>query len=139
MWAVFALLSAVFAALTGILAKLGMEGINSNLGTAIRTVVVLVMAWAIVFGKKKQGMVRQVGKRELGFIVLSGIATGASWLCYYSAIALGVVSIVVPIDKLSILVSIGFSALVFHEKLTKKAALGLGLIVVGTLGMAVFG
>ncbi|MGN0982492.1 MAG: EamA family transporter [Candidatus Limivicinus sp.] len=136
---IYAVLSAVFAALTSILAKLGIEGVDSNLATAIRTCVVLVMAWGIVFGKKKQGLVKQVGKREMGFIVLSGIATGASWLCYYSAISLGVVSIVVPIDKLSILVSIGFSALVFHEKLTKKAALGLGLIVIGTLGMAVFG
>ncbi len=136
---IYAVLSAVFAALTSILAKLGIEGVDSNLATAIRTCVVLVMAWAIVFGKKKQGLVRQVGRRELGFIVLSGIATGASWLCYYSAIALGVVSIVVPIDKLSILVSIGFSALVFHERLTKKAALGLGLIVIGTLAMAIFG
>ena len=136
---IYAVLSAVFAALTSILAKLGIEGVDSNLATAIRTCVVLVMAWAIVFGRKKQGFVKQVGKRELGFIVLSGIATGASWLCYYSAISLGVVSIVVPIDKLSILVSIGFSALVFHERLTKKAALGLGLIVIGTLGMAVFG
>lgn len=136
---IYAVLSAVFAALTSVLAKLGIAGVESNLATAIRTCVVLVMAWAIVFGKHKQHLVRQVGRRELGFIVLSGIATGASWLCYYSAIALGVVSIVVPIDKLSILVSIGFSALVFHERLTKKAALGLLLIVIGTLAMAIWG
>ena len=136
---IYAVGSAVFAALTSVLAKLGIEGVESNLATAIRTCVVLVMAWAIVLGKHKQQLVRRVGKRELGFIVLSGIATGASWLCYYSAIALGVVSIVVPIDKLSILVSIGFSALVFHEKLSKKAALGLLLIVAGTLAMALWG
>lgn len=136
---VYAVLSAVFAALTSILAKLGIDGVESNLATAIRTCVVLVMAWAIVLGRGKQRLVPQVKARELGFIVLSGIATGASWLCYYSAIAMGVVSIVVPIDKLSILVSIGFSALVFHERLTKKAALGLALIVAGTLAMAIWG
>lgn len=138
-WLIYAVLSAVFAALTSVLAKLGIEGVESNLATAIRTCVVLVMAWAIVFLKHKQRLVRQIGRRELGFIVLSGIATGASWLCYYSAIALGVVSIVVPIDKMSILVSIAFSAVVFHERLTRKAAVGLALMVAGTLGMAVLG
>lgn len=138
-WLIYAILSAVFAALTSVLAKLGIEGVESNLATAIRTCVVLVMAWAIVCFQHKQALVRQIGKRELGFIVLSGIATGASWLCYYSAISLGIVSIVVPIDKMSILVSIAFSALVFHEHLTKRSALGLVLMVAGTLGMAIFG
>ena len=111
---------------------------ESNLGTAIRTVVVLIMAWGVIFLKKKQNLVKEVSRKELGFISLSGIATGASWLCYYYAIQNGVVSIVVPIDKLSIVVSIAFSYFVFQEKLSKKAFLGLLLIVIGTLAMAIF-
>lgn len=136
-WLLFAVGSAVFAALTSVLAKIGIEGVESNLATAIRTCVVLAMAWAIVIGRGKLSRVRQVGKRELMFIGLSGVATGASWLCYYSAISQGIVSIVVPIDKLSILVSIVFSRIVFHEKLSRRGLVGLGLILVGTLAMAI--
>ena len=128
----------MFAAATSILAKIGIENVESNLGTAVRTLVVLCMAWIIVFAKGKQSQVKTLDKRELVFIMLSGLATGASWLCYYYAIQNGVVSVVVPIDKLSILVSIAFSYFVFREKLTKKAALGLCLMVLGTLGMAIF-
>lgn len=137
-WRLYAVLSAVFAAATSILAKIGIENVESNLGTTVRTLVVLCMAWIIVFAKGKQSQVKTLDKRELVFIMLSGLATGASWLCYYYAIQNGVVSVVVPIDKLSILVSIAFSYFVFHEKLTKKAALGLCLMVLGTLGMAIF-
>ena len=136
-WLLFAVGSAVFAALTSVLAKIGIEGVESNLATAIRTCVVLVMAWAIVLGRGKLSQVQQVGKRELVFIGLSGVATGASWLCYYSAISQGIVSIVVPIDKLSILVSIVFSRIVFHEKLSRRGLVGLGLILAGTLAMAI--
>ena len=136
-WLVYAVLSAVFASLTSILGKIGIDGVESNLGTAIRTGVVLVMAWLIVFIKGKQHTLRSVPKKELGFICLSGLATGGSWLCYYKALQDGLASVVVPIDKLSILVSIGFSALVFHERLSKKAALGLALIAAGTLLMLV--
>ena len=134
-WLVYAILSAVFASLTSILGKVGIEGVESNLGTAIRTGVVLVMAWFIVFVKGKQHTLKEVPKKELGFICLSGLATGGSWLCYYKALQDGLASVVVPIDKLSILVSIAFSAVVFHERLSKKAALGLVLIVAGTLMM----
>lgn len=137
-WRLYAVLSAVFAAATSVLAKIGIENVESNLGTAVRTLVVLCMAWIIVFAKGKQSQVKTLDKRELVFIMLSGLATGASWLCYYYAIQNGVVSVVVPIDKLSILVSIAFSYFVFREKLTKKAALGLCLMVLGTLGMAIF-
>ncbi len=136
-WLLYALLSAVFAALTSILGKIGIEGVESNLGTAIRTGVVLVMAWLIVFLKGKALSLRSVPKKELGFICLSGLATGGSWLCYYKALQDGLASVVVPIDKLSILVSIGFSALVFKERLSKKSALGLVLIVGGTLMMLI--
>ena len=136
-WLIYAVLSAVFASLTSILGKIGIDGVESNLGTAIRTGVVLVMAWLIVFVKGKQHTLRSVPKKELGFLILSGLATGGSWLCYYKALQDGLASVVVPIDKLSILVSIGFSALVFKERLSKKAALGLGLIVAGTLLMLV--
>ena len=129
MWMIYAVLSAVFASLTSILGKVGMKGVNSNLGTAIRTVVVLIMAWIIVFVTGKQNTIRQIEKKELGFICLSGVATGASWLCYYKALQDGLASVVVPIDKLSILVSILFSYLVFQEKLSKKALFGLVLIV----------
>ena len=136
-WLIYAVLSAVFASLTSILGKIGIDGVESNLGTAIRTGVVLVMAWLIVFVKGKQHTLRSVPKKELGFLILSGLATGGSWLCYYKALQDGLASVVVPIDKLSILVSVGFSALVFKERLSKKAALGLGLIVAGTLLMLV--
>jgi len=137
-WLPYAIGSAVFAALTSILAKIGIEGVESNLGTAIRTCVVLIMAWVIVFLKKKQSQLHDLDKKELVFICLSGIATGASWLCYYYAIQNGIVSVVVPIDKLSILVSIAFSAIVFHERLSKKAGVGLALMVIGTLVMAIW-
>ena len=138
-WILYAVGSAVFAAMTSILGKIGISGVESNLGTAIRTIVVLVMAWVVVVMKGKQGQVRNVDRKELSFICLSGIATGASWLCYYYAIQNGIVSVVVPIDKLSIVVSIAFSYFVFKEKLTKKALAGLMLMVVGTLAMANFG
>ena len=137
-WLPYAVGSAVFAALTTILAKVGINGVESNLGTAIRTCVVLVMAWLIVFLKGKQGQVKSIDKKELRFILLSGIATGASWLCYYYAVQKGSVSVVVPIDKLSILVAIAFSWIVFKEKLTRKAGIGLALMVIGTLAMAIF-
>ena len=133
---VYAALSAVFAALTSVLAKVGIMGVESNLGTALRTGVVLVMAWGIVFLKGKQARLKAVPKGELGFIALSGIATGASWLCYYYAIQNGMVSVVVPIDKLSILVTMAFSFVVFKETMSKKALLGLLLMVLGTLAMA---
>ena len=134
-WLIYALLSTVFASLTAILGKVGIEGVESNLGTAIRTCVVLVMAWVVVFVKGKQHTIREIPKNELGFICLSGLATGGSWLCYYKALHDGMASVVVPIDKLSILVSIAFSFIVFKERLTKKAAVGLCLIVAGTLIM----
>ncbi|WP_369745460.1 EamA family transporter [Atopobium sp. oral taxon 199] len=137
-WRVYAIGSAVFAALTAILAKVGITGVESNLGTAIRTGVVLIMAWLIVFLKGKQASLENIDKRELLFIILSGFATGASWLCYYYAIQNGVVSVVVPIDKMSILVSIAFSFLVFHEKLSKKVAWGLALMVFSTIAMAIW-
>ena len=137
-WLPYALASAVFAALTSILGKMGIENVESNLGTAIRTAVVLVMAWVIVFIKGKQTKIKEIDKKELFFIALSGIATGGSWLCYYYAIQKGVVSVVVPIDKLSIVVSIVFSYFVFKEKLTKKALLGLVLMVLATISMAIF-
>lgn len=137
-WMLYAVLSAVFAALTSILAKIGIADVESNLGTAIRTGVVLILAWVIVFAKGKQKQVRTIDKRELAFISLSGLATGASWLCYYYAIQNGVVSVVVPIDKLSIVVTVLFSYVVFHEKLSKKAFLGLCLMVAGTLLMAIW-
>lgn len=137
-WLIYAVLSAVFAALTSVLAKIGITGVESNLGTAIRTGVVLIMAWGIVFAKGKQSGLKNIDKKELAFIGLSGIATGASWLCYYYAIQNGIVSVVVPIDKLSILITIAFSYFVFKEKLSKKAWTGLLLMVLGTLIMAVW-
>ena len=137
-WALYASLSAVFAALTSILAKIGIDGVESNLATAVRTCVVLVMAWIIVLIKGKQKQVKAVDKKEFVFICISGVLTGASWLFYYSAIKHGKVSVVVPIDKLSIIVSIAFSYIVFKEKLSKKAFLGLVLMVAGTLIMAIF-
>jgi len=135
---IYAVFSAVFAALTSILAKVGISGVESNLGTAIRTGVVLLMAWIVVFARGKHTQLKDLDRRELLFISLSGIATGASWLCYYYAIQKGVVSVVVPIDKLSILITVAFSYIVFKEKLSKKAMLGLLLMVAGTLLMAFF-
>lgn len=132
-WLIYALGSAVFASLTSILGKVGMQDINSNLGTAIRTVVVLIMAWIVVFVSKKQDTIKDIDKKSWIFLALSGFATGGSWLCYYRALQTGPASVVVPIDKLSILVTIGFSYIVFHEKLSLKSGVGLMLIVVGTL------
>lgn len=136
-WLVYAILSAVFASLTAILGKIGIAGIDSNLGTAIRTTVVLVMAWLMVFLTGKQKEIRKTEKKELVFIYLSGLATGASWLCYYRALQDGLASVVVPIDKLSMLVTIVFSWIVFHERLTGKAAAGVSLITIGTVLLAV--
>lgn len=135
-WLFYAVLSAVFASLTAILGKIGIEGVDSNLGTAIRTTVVLVMAWFMVFATGKGNLVKKTEKKELGFIVLSGFATGASWLCFYRALQDGPASVVVPIDKLSILVTILFSWIVFHEKLSKKACVGLCCIMIGTITLA---
>lgn len=137
-WLPFAIGSAVFAALTSVLGKIGISGVESNLGTAIRTGVVLVMAFVIVFIKGKQKLLKTLDRRELLFIALSGVATGASWLCYYYAIQKGIVSVVVPIDKMSILVTVLFSFLVFREKLSRKALLGLILMSGATLAMAIF-
>ena len=134
---IYAALSAIFASLTAILSKIGIVGIESNLGTAIRTIVVLIMAWMIVLAGGKQKQIKEITKNSWLFIVLSGIATGMSWLCYYRALQDGPVSVVLPIDKLSILVSIGFAYVVFGEKLTRKSATGLALIVAGTLGMVI--
>ena len=134
-WLWYALGSAVFASLTAILGKVGISGVESNLGTAIRTGVVLLMSWVMVFVAGKQGALKAIPKNELFFICLSGLATGGSWLCYYKALQDGPASVVVPIDKLSILVTVLFSYLVFREKLTKKSALGLAGIVAGTLLM----
>ena len=134
-WLIYALLSAVFASLTSILGKIGIDNVESNLGTAIRTAVVLLMAWMMVFITNKQSSVKQVDKKELCFILVSGVATGASWLCYYKALQDGPASVVVPIDKLSILVTVAFSYIVFKEKLSVKSLVGLIMIVVGTLMM----
>ena len=136
-WLFYAVLSAVFASFTSILGKVGIEGINSNLGTAIRTIVVLIMAWIVVFATGKQHTIKHIEKKELVFICLSGLATGGSWLCYYKALQDGLASVVVPIDKLSIVVSIVFSYFVFKEKLTIKSFTGLVLIIAGTLIMLV--
>ncbi|MDF2486919.1 MAG: protein of unknown function transrane [Herbinix sp.] len=134
-WILYAVLSAIFASLTSILGKIGIEGVESNLGTAIRTIVVLIMAWVIVFVTRKQHMVRQIDGRSWIFLILSGFATGGSWLCYYRALQDGLASVVVPIDKLSILITIIFSYVFLKESLTKKALLGLALIVGGTLSL----
>lgn len=136
-WMIYAVLSAVFAAATSILAKIGINGVESNLGTAVRTSVVLVMSWLIVVIKNKQKLVKISDKKELGFIGLSGLATGGSWLCYYYAIQNGDVSVVVPIDKMSIVITVLFSYIFFKEKLTKKATVGLALMVAATVAMAV--
>ena len=132
-WLLYAVGSAVFASLTSILGKIGIQDVNSNLGTAIRTAVVLVMAWIVVFVTGKQNTVNNIDRKSWLFLILSGVATGGSWLCYYRALQTGPASVVVPIDKLSILVTIAFSYIVFHEKLSLKSGTGLLLIVVGTL------
>ncbi len=137
-WLVSAVLSAVFAAVTSILGKVGIENVESNLGTTVRTAVVLVAAWAMVFVTGKGKQVRRIPKKELMFICLSGLATGGSWLCYYKALHDGLASVVVPIDKLSILVTVAFSYIVFREKLTLRSAIGLLFIVAGTLGLIFF-
>lgn len=134
-WLLYALGSAIFASLTSILGKVGIAGVESNLGTAIRTAVVLVMAWGMVLVTGKAGAVKEVAGKELVFICISGLATGASWLCYYRALQMGPASVVVPIDKLSILVTIAFSRLVFREKLTARSGWGLAQITAGTLVM----
>lgn len=136
-WLIYAVLSAVFAALTSILGKIGIEGVESNLGTMIRTFVVLIMAWICVFATGKRDKISTARGRELLFILLSGVATGASWLCYYRALKFGNASVVVPIDKLSIVITIAFSYFVFKERLTKKSLLGLAIMVAGTLLMIV--
>ena len=135
-WLLYAFGSAFFASLTAILGKVGISGVESNLGTAIRTCVVLVMAWLMVAVQKKGKEVRTIPKRELLFICLSGVATGASWLCYYRALQDGPASIVAPVDKLSVLVTVAFSRLVFGEKLGRRAAAGLLLLTLGTVAMA---
>lgn len=134
-WLIYALGSAIFASLTSILGKIGIEGVDSTLGTAIRTIVVLIMAWIVVFVTKKQNTIKDIDKNSWIFLFLSGLATGGSWLCYYKALQTGPASVVVPIDKLSILVTIAFSYIIFKEKLNKKSTLGLLLIIIGTLSL----
>ena len=135
MWAVFAVLSSVFAALTSILAKIGIDGVNSTLATAIRTVVVLVMSWGMVFITSAQNGISEIGRKSWLFLILSGLATGASWLCYYKAIQIGDVSKVVPIDKLSVVITLILAFVFLHEGFTAKAAVGAVLITAGTLIM----
>jgi bacterial/archaeal transporter family protein len=135
MWFIFALLSAVFAALTSILAKVGIEGVNSNLATAIRTAVVVVMAWGMVFLTNAQNGIAQIGKKSWIFLILSGLATGASWLCYYRALQLGQASKVVPIDKLSVVITLILAFVFLHEDFTMKSLIGCVLIGAGTLIM----
>ena len=137
MWLLYAVGSALFAGLTSVLAKCGIRKTDSTVATAIRTIIVLIFAWVMVFVQSKQGQVKAVPKNELGFICLSGLATGASWLCYYNALQLGPASLVAPIDKLSILVTVLFSYIVFHERLSRKALTGLAVLVAGTLVMLV--
>ena len=136
-WLFYAVLSAVFASLTAVFGKVGIEGVESNLGTAIRTVVVMVMAWLIVFMQGKQKEIKRIGLRSWWFIGLSGLATGLSWLFYYRALQEGPASVVVPIDKLSILVTVGFAYFVLHEKLKKQSAVGLAMLLVGTLSLLI--
>ncbi len=135
MWFVFALLSAVFAALTSILAKVGIDGVNSNLATAIRTMVVVAMAWGMVFLTSAQGGIAEISRKSWLFLILSGLATGASWLCYYRAIQIGEVSKVVPIDKLSVVITLVMAGVFLHEKFTPKSVIGCLLIGAGTLVM----
>ncbi len=137
-WFFFALLSAIFAAITSVLSKLGMENVNSDCATAIRTGIVLIMAWLIVFAKKETGLVKEVNQKDLLFLVFSGISTGISWLCYFYAIQHGQISVVVPIDKLSIVITVVFSVIFLKEKASSKVWLGLGLLTAGTLCMAIF-
>ena len=133
MWAVFAVLSAVFAAATSILAKIGMDGVNSNLATAVRTVVVVFMAWGMVFLTSGQSGISEISRKSWLFLILSGLATGASWLCYYRALALGQASKVVPIDKMSIVITMVLAFLILHEQMTAKSVIGCLLITAGTL------
>jgi len=135
MWFVLALLSAIFAALTSILAKIGIEGVNSNLATAIRTVVVVVMAWGMVFLTNAQNEIAEISKRSWLFLILSGLATGASWLCYYKALQLGDASKVVPIDKLSVIITLVLAFALLHEQFTTKSLIGCILIGIGTMVM----
>ena len=135
MWVVFAILSSLFAAITSILAKVGIEDIDSNLATAIRTVVVVIMAWGMVFITNAQSGLHSIGKKSWIFLILSGIATGLSWLCYYRALKDGTVSVVVPIDKLSVVITMIFAAIFLHEQFTAKSIAGLVLISIGTLLM----
>lgn len=137
MWIIFALLSAVFAAMTSILAKIGIAGVNSNLATAIRTVVVLVMAWGMVFLTHAQSGISEIGRKSWIFLILSGLATGASWLCYYRALQLGEASKVVPIDKLSVVITLILAFIFLHEDFTPKSLIGCILIGIGTLVMVV--
>lgn len=135
MWFVFALLSAIFAALTSILAKVGIDGVNSNLATAIRTVVVVIMAWGMVFLTNTQGGITEIGKKSWVFLILSGLATGVSWLCYYKALQIGDATKVVPVDKLSVVLTLVLAFVFLHEKFTPKSLVGCILIGVGTLVM----
>ena len=135
MWFIFALLSAIFAALTSILAKVGIEGVNSNLATAIRTIVVVIMAWGMVFFTNAQGGIAEIGRKSWLFLILSGLATGASWLCYYRALQLGETSKVVPIDKLSVVITLILAFVFLHEQFTVKSLIGCALIGAGTLIM----
>ncbi len=136
MWLLFSILSAVFAALTTILAKIGIEGVNSNLATAIRTIVVVFMSWGMVFLTNTQNGIAQIGRKSWIFLILSGLATGASWLCYYRALQMGQASKVVPIDKLSVVITVILAFVILHEEFTIKSLVGCGLIGVGTLMMA---
>ena len=135
MWMILALLSAVFAALTSILAKIGIEGVNSNLATAIRTIVVVIMAWGMVFLTNTQNGIMEIGRKSWMFLILSGLATGASWLCYYKALQLGEASKVVPIDKLSVVITLVLAFIFLHEEFTSKSLLGCVFIGAGTLLM----
>ena len=137
MWLLFAILSALFAALTSILAKIGIEGVNANLATAIRTVVVVVMSWGMVFLTNAQGGIGQISRKSWIFLILSGLATGASWLCYYRALQMGEASKVVPIDKLSVVITLILAFVILHEELTAKALIGCVLIGAGTSVMVV--
>ena len=137
MWLVFALLSALFAALTSILAKVGIEGVNSNLATAIRTVVVVIMAWGMVFLTNAQGGITEISKKSWIFLILSGLATGISWLCYYKALQMGETSKVVPIDKLSVVITLVLAFVFLHESFTTKSLIGMVLITAGTLVMVI--
>lgn len=137
MWFIFALGSAVFAALTSILAKIGIDGVNSNLATAIRTMVVVGMAWVMVFLTNSQGGIFHIGKKSWIFLILSGLATGASWLCYYKALQIGEASKVVPVDKLSVVITLALAFIFLHEKFTAKSLIGCILITAGTIFLAV--